>query len=1142
MTDFSSPTSIGIYSSPPSAVSWFFTQQALKNPGQSWVWLTEDAESAYRSLRDVSFFAPPALQQKLELLPLPDALPFSGIATEPDTVAKTLRILNRLQQGEPLFIVTPFSNLLRPLPPPSLFVQTRRILRKGEEIRLEAFCRDLIEMGYEESVLVETEGAFARRGNILDLFSPANTEPVRIELEGDTIVSLRFFDPTRQTSQKKTESVLLLPAREIVLFESAVDLALKKLKETAKQRDIPGKNQREFAEHLKHRRYFRGIDTLLPYFYETPATLSDYLPKESRWIIQNELSIQQEDKKRKEQIKHLSLQGTSLETIIPAEQTELPWQKGLAGLSIEGLTTLSEKELFFIYPAGKVEKEIRHSFKLATQFKQPNLERWAEQLKVWKQEGVRIIITAHNSIQTERLKEILQWHEIPTQEADSYAEAILKENRQITLVVGSLSEGFLVPEEKLILLTEQDLFGQKRRKPVKKEKKGEHIDHLSHLSHGDILVHEEHGFGKFLEMKHLKFGHEEGDYLLIEYFGGDKLYLPVYRMNMVSRYAGSAEEAPYLDRMGGTRWKKARKKADQSVHKIAMELLKVHALRELKQGISFSSLNTLDEEFAAAFPYDETPDQEQAIGDVLRDMENKKPMDRLICGDVGYGKTEVAMRAAFKAVSNGCQVAILVPTTVLALQHFENFQERFQKQAVKIAMLSRFIKRSEQKEVLQELQKGAIDIVIGTHQLLQSSIQYKKLGLLVVDEEHRFGVKHKERIKQLKANVDVLTLSATPIPRTLHMSLSGLKDLSLIQTPPVDRMAVRTHIVPAEDGIIQHAIAKELERGGQIFFVHNRVATIESMHRRLSHLLPQASIGVAHGQMDEAELEQVMMNFLHQKIQILLTTTIIESGIDVPTANTIIIYRADTFGLAQLYQLRGRVGRSDRQAYCYLLVPDQELMTKDADRRLSALTRHTELGSGFQIASHDLEIRGAGNLLGTAQSGFVEEIGYELYTKLLNRTLRKLKGEVVEEEIDPEIKIPVPAFIPEDYVADSTLRMGLYKRLANIEKEEEIPSLEKELIDRFGPLPVPLQSLLQIIPIKLLAQSLRITQLHHQKSGFLLQFHETTPIKPEALVALVKKQPQEFQLKPPDKLICRTVQTDLLQGAREILKKLIDFI
>jgi transcription-repair coupling factor (superfamily II helicase) len=655
------------------------------------------------------------------------------------------------------------------------------------------------------------------------------------------------------------------------------------------------------------------------------------------------------------------------------------------------------------------------------------------------------------------------------------------------------------------------------------------------------MVHLDFGVGIYRGLQHLTLGAIEGDFLLLEYAGGDKLYLPVDRISLVQRYVGAEGIEPHVDKLGGAAWDRAKAKAREAIKEMAEELLKIYAARQIQEKNGFSPPDELYREFEASFAFEETPDQLSAIDDVLRDMESSKPMDRLVCGDVGYGKTEVALRAAFKAVMDGKQVAVLVPTTVLAQQHLETFRERFRAYPVAVEMLSRFRSAKEQKTILAEVAKGGVDIIIGTHRLLQKDVAFKDLGLLIVDEEQRFGVTHKERLKKYRSVVDIITLTATPIPRTLYMSLMGIRDLSIIDTPPVDRLAIKTHVARFADELIHEAVLRELRRGGQIFFVHNRVQSIGAMAEHLGRIVPEARIAVAHGQMDEKELERVMLGFMHGETNLLLCTTIIESGLDIPNANTLIVNRADAFGLAQLYQLRGRVGRAKQRAYAYFLIPGEGAISADARERLRILQELTELGAGFRIATHDLEIRGGGDLLGARQSGNIAAVGFELYNELLEEAIRELKGEEMAVRVEPEIKLRIPAFVPEEYVRDPNQRLVIYKKLTQAASTEDIAEVEEELADRFGKLPLATTYLLDVMRLRLRFKALLITEAEFDGRRLVLSFHRQTPVSPDTIIALLRENPRKYQFTPDYRLTSELADTSfdaLLAEARNVLIRL----
>jgi transcription-repair coupling factor (superfamily II helicase) len=686
--------------------------------------------------------------------------------------------------------------------------------------------------------------------------------------------------------------------------------------------------------------------------------------------------------------------------------------------------------------------------------------------------------------------------------------------------VGFLSAGFALPDAGVAFVSEDELFGPKRKavRRAVEEVRGVHLSSFQDLSVGDYVVHESHGIGQHLGLVSLTAGGRRNDYLHLAYKGGDKLYVPVERFGAVTKYVGADDAPPPLDRLGGTSWERVKARIKAQIREMAEELLKLYASRQAAPGHAFSHRDGYLREFEASFDYEETPDQMAAIEDVLRDMANAKPMDRLVCGDVGYGKTEVALRAAFKAVTDGKQVAVLVPTTVLAEQHYQTFRGRLEPFPVSVESLSRFKKPSEQKEILKRLTDGRLDVVVGTHRLLQKDVLFKDLGLLVIDEEHRFGVSAKEKLKQMRAQVDVLTLSATPIPRTLHMSLSGIRDLSVIETAPQDRVAIKTVLLKYDEATVAEAIAFELDRGGQVFFVHNRVRDIEMVAGRLRQLMPLVRFDVAHGQMKEGELEAVMLRFLRKQVDVLVTTTIIESGLDFPTANTIIVNNADRFGLAQMYQLRGRVGRSNAQAFAYLFVQSSDTLTRDAQKRLRALLDFSTLGAGFKIALHDLQIRGAGNLLGAAQSGQIAAVGYEMYVELMERAIQEIKGQEYVEQVEPEMVLGVAAFIPESYVPDTEARLVHYRRLSSAKGPMELLDVAEELKDRYGPPPIEVENLLSVMDIKNLLKVIRAIRLEVGQAGLTITFHEKGPAYPDRVMDLIRKNVQRVKLSPEGRL------------------------
>jgi transcription-repair coupling factor (superfamily II helicase) len=765
------------------------------------------------------------------------------------------------------------------------------------------------------------------------------------------------------------------------------------------------------------------------------------------------------------------------------------------------------------------------------------------QIEGWREQGFRVVLSARTLSAAERLRTLLGEYGVGASLArDPTPLWSWSSPGGVEVRVARLSEGFLLPAEGLVLVTEEEVFGpREKRRRVSGWREGDAALALEKLSPGDLLVHAEHGIGVYRGLVLLAVAGIQDEFLRIEYEGGDRLFVPVHRLNLVQRYVGAEASAPPLDRLGGATWEKTKRSVKKSVRKMARELLAVHAARELAPGRAFAARDRALEEFEAAFPYEETPDQLAAIDDVLADLARERPMDRLVCGDVGYGKTEVAVRAAFRVVMEGMQVAVLVPTTVLCQQHLETLQKRFAAAPVRIESLSRFCSPKQARAVVEGLADGRVDIVIGTHRLLQKSVSFRNLGLLVVDEEHRFGVAHKERIKQLKQTVDVLTLTATPIPRTLQMAFSGLRDLSVIETPPPDRLAIRTQVCRFEESLIRAAILREVRRGGQVFFVHNRVRSIGSIAELLGRIVPEVRLLVAHGQMRERDLEDRMVAFMHGEADVLLCTTIIESGLDIPRANTILIDRADALGLAQLYQLRGRVGRSSHRAYAYLLVPGEASMTKEAVRRLEAIQDLSELGSGFRLANMDLEIRGAGNLLGPEQSGNLGAVGYDTYMELLTETIEELRGGAKPISVDPEIRIPVAARLPDRYVVDVSQRLVLYKRLAGAPSQDEADSIRDEIVDRYGPLPPEAENLLRVIRLKIAARDLGIVSVALERGELVLAAAETTPVDPRRLVALLRDARAGIRITPDQRVLAAAgglSGSALFDRAHEVIERL----
>ena len=1004
----------------------------------------------------------------------------------------------------PLCCVTPVAAVLRHLPPSDIFTQYGESLSVGSTIDLAAHQLQLVAMGYTATPLVEEPGDFSRRGGILDIWSLAEETPCRIELDGDMIVSIRPFDPESQRSRGDLSTLSIIPAHNLCFEADTLPAITRRIKDAADAADFPANKRRALIEALQQGRRLPVMETLLPCFYDATPSLASYLSPKARVIIVDPAGIRSEADDFLETCRKGHTDTDDIDRIIPPEKLFSTWNEFKSELppaicTIGGIAPTNGVELITVDTHNTTNSR---------------MDSLAPLLERVRKDGLGLTLSSNTPLQAERLIDMLRWQgaaPILTTEP-LFAEA--PKPGHIQVAVSPLSAGFEWAAEGVLCITEEEFLGRKVARRPKPTRAVENFVSFSDLAEGDHLVHAQHGIARYCGLTHMQIQNHASDFLVLEYLGNDKLYLPVYRMNLVQRYIGANESQPGLDKLGGARFTTAKKRAESSIRAMANDLLKLYAERKLHKGFAFGGRDEALETFEAAFPYEETVDQWEAIEAVLADMQKDEPMDRLICGDVGFGKTEIAMRAAYRAVLDGRQVAVLVPTTLLAFQHHQTFLQRFKDTGVRIEYLSRFVSRSDQKKILADAAAGTVDILIGTHRLVQKDVHFKRLGLLVIDEEHRFGVGQKERIRELRATVDTLAMSATPIPRTLHMSLSGLRDISVIRTPPVDRQAIRTYIAPFEDRLIREVVQKEMARGGQFFFVHNRVETIFNMADHLRRILPDVKIAIGHGQMEEHELEKSMLAFTRKECDGLLCSTIIESGIDIPSANTILVNRADTFGLSQLYQIRGRVGRSNLQAYAYLLTPADRDLTEIAEKRLSTLQRHTDLGSGFSIAMHDLEIRGGGNLLGAQQSGHIHEIGYELFTQLLEQTIRDLQGTPQAVEIDPEITLPVSAFLPTDYVNDAQLRLVCYKELSGTENIESIDALAATWMDRFGPLPDPAQNLLRMMEVKLTAKDLRIEQLQYDGTYLNLRLHDTTPISREKLLRLMQKNPDVYQIRP----------------------------
>lgn len=1016
-----------------------------------------------------------------------------------------LEVIKRVLDGEKIIVVTSIDAVFYGMPPGEVLKSSNLSLSTGDTVDILELSARLIDFGYERVNVIEGRGQFAQRGGIMDIFSPTSDEPVRIEFFGDEVDTIRTFDLLTQRSQNMISHAHIYPAREIIMKTEDManiiqgitrDYETRLKSYTKKNKDIAAKFKERISENiekLRNYRYFDGIDSYIPYIYRNTVSFIDYF-NDPIIILDESARISQRIKNASEEFQEVFKSMFEKGEVLPAQgehmfETDYIMQKirSRRYLSMNMLPRVVED----FKPLSLVNFNVMSINPLSG-----NIEFLLDEIRNRADKKFRILIMAGTEARAQRLSSSLKEQGFSSE----YKESIDKMTEgRIVVTSGSISRGMEFPGVRLSIISDKEVYRDKREKPKPSPKKGRKIESFTDIKTGDYVVHVNHGIGIFKGIKELLIEGIKRDYLVLQYQGGDTLYVPVEQLDMVQKYIGSDEAEPKVYKLGGSDWAKTKKKVKESLKEMAEDLVKLYALRSTLNGHAYSKDTPWQKQFEDEFPYEETRDQITAIDEIKKDMESPRPMDRLLCGDVGYGKTEVAIRAAFKAVMDGKQVAVLVPTTILAEQHYNNFLQRFADFPVTVDMISRFRNREQQKNTLRNLAAGNVDIIIGTHRILQKDLRFKDLGLLIIDEEQRFGVTHKEKIKALKKNIDVLTLTATPIPRTLHMSLSGVRDMSIIETPPEERYPVQTYVMEYNEGIVRDAIIREMSRGGQVFFVHNRVENIKDIQLALARLVPEAKIVIGHGQMEEKELEEVVLSFISGDGDILLCTTIIETGIDIPNVNTLIVYDADRMGLSQLYQLRGRVGRSNRLAYAYFTYRKDKVLSETAEKRLKAIKEFTEFGSGFKIAMRDLEIRGAGNLLGTQQHGHMAAVGYDLYTRLLEEAIREISGDEREEFIETTIEIPVNAFIPDNYIEDQVLKIEMYKKIASIENLEDKVDMEEEMTDRFGDIPKSLENLINIAYIKGLAQKLKVTSIKQIGKGIIVQFKDGKYIDVETL-------------------------------------------
>ena len=1071
-----------------------FTSSLFKHADKPLLVITHNLFQAQKIYEDLTNLA----GDQVLLYPVNELIASELAIASPELKAQRMDVLNQLSEDKKRVVVAPIAALRRFLPPKEEWKRNQFHLKLGQDLDLDEILASLVTMGYARAGMVSSPGEFSLRGGIIDIYPLTEEYPVRIELFDTEIDSIRTFNSEDQRSIEKLKEIHIGPAEELVVngerikkcigkLEQALAYSLKRLKDD-KQKEILAENIGYELEQLRNGQFNQEMVKYLTFFYEQPASLLDYFPEQTI-VVMDEISRIQE----------------MYESL---EKEEADWYTSLLEhgkivnnikLSHDYSDVLTKTKHPLVYlslfvrhvPHTSPQNILNVSCKQMQNFHgQMNVLR--SEIERWKKANFSVVFLGATEERVKKLEAVLGDYEINA--------AFLKKNEtpklgNLYMMEGDLQTGFELPMQKLAVVTEEELFKKRVKKQPRSQKisNAERIKSYSELQVGDHVVHVNHGIGKYLGIETLVINGVHKDYLHIRYQGSDKLYVPVEQIDLIQKYVGSEGKEPKIYKLGGSDWKRVKRKVESSVQDIADDLIKLYAEREASVGYGFSPDSEMQREFEAAFPYQETDDQLRSIHEIKHDMERERPMDRLLCGDVGYGKTEVAIRAAFKAVADGKQVALLVPTTILAQQHYETVRERFQDYPINIGLLSRFKTRKEMNETVKGLKNGTVDMVIGTHRLLSKDVLYKELGLLIIDEEQRFGVTHKEKIKQMKANIDVLTLTATPIPRTLHMSMLGVRDLSVIETPPENRFPVQTYVVEYNGGFVREAIERELARGGQVYFLYNRVDDIDRKADEISMLVPDARVTYAHGKMTENELESTMLNFLDGQFDVLVSTTIIETGVDIPNVNTLIVHDADKMGLSQLYQLRGRVGRSSRIAYAYFTYRKDKVLTEVAEKRLQAIKEFTELGSGFKIAMRDLSIRGAGNLLGAQQHGFIDSVGFDLYSQMLKEAIEERRVEGPKEKpFQVEIDLEVDAYLPETYISDGRQKIDIYKRFRAISSLADLEELQEEIIDRFGDYPQEVNDLMQIAKLKVFAVQEKVEMIKQDKDTVSIYVSEET--------------------------------------------------
>ncbi len=1121
------------------------------------LFLAQNHQQAETMASDLQFFLSRLTGTPMAVAHFPayDVDPYRGLSPHPAFRQQRASLLWDLTQKPRQCVVASVRAFLSRVPLPEEIAAEGRLLEVGTAVDLEEFLFQLEASGYSRQDPVTSAGEYAQRGGLVDVYPPTSEYPLRIEFDGDEIASLRFYDPDSQRSISLLSSASITPIREMPLDAGRLVRWAEAAEETWKKRPFYSRSQAAIIQ-AKQGEAFDGAEYLLPLLYPMEASLLDYLP-EALLVFDEPARLWEEAEEyaRLLQERFEKTGGADAPILDPSHYL---WTRE----QLESLLAVHPR--LQVNRLGNIEGSSVTDWRFTTQMApdfRGQIFRLMEELSDGYRDGKSQILVCSSLGRLERLRDLILDHELPVRldlegipEAGSFREGSRPEPPSpapaglapIILTMGDLSGGFGLPDRNWILYSPAEIFGEQdltpHRGPRRRTARGAaFLSDFRDLKVGDYVVHVDHGIGQFRGLFNMPVGEQSREFVLLHYRDQARLYVPVDRLDLLEKYSAIGGAEPTLDQLGGVSWNRTKSRIRKSMRDMAEELLKLYAQRSVAEGFRFSPDGPWQREFEDAFEFQETPDQEASIQDVKKDMEGARPMDRLLCGDVGYGKTEVAMRAAFKAVMDGKQVAALTPTTVLAFQHYQTFRGRFQSFPVQIEMLSRFRTAAEQKKILAQLESGEMDIIIGTHRILSKDIRFKDLGLLIVDEEQRFGVTHKEKLKHLKTHVDVLTMTATPIPRTLHMSMTGLRDISTIETPPKDRLSIQTVVLKFSGEVIRAALEQELARQGQVYFVHNRVESIYSMASLIQKLCPQARVGVAHGQMSEKHLEEVMLRFVRHETDVLLATTIIENGLDIPLVNTIIINRADRYGLSQLYQLRGRVGRSNRQAYAYLLVPSEKGLSDIARRRLAAIREFSDLGAGFRIAALDLELRGAGNLLGGEQHGHIDAVGFDLYCKMLEEAVQELKGEPLAAAVTTMVQLHWDIRIPEKYVPDANQRLRIYKRVASCATEQELAAIQEEMSDRYGgSIPVQVENLFTYATLRLLASPLGVESIEKSGSRLQFKFSERSPLEPQDFLVLFRRR-KDLSISPGGVLTLKLPEDadrSLVPWIRELLEQL----